>query len=752
MSPSLKIRWLCPSSFSVHHSLNLMKMISVAATAPTQLATHTHFHSSENPPINLFENCKSMDQLKQMHAQTIKTGFTSHPTVFNKVISICCVHEFGDMNYARQVFDIIPEPSVFIWNTMIKGYSRIHCPHCGISMYSTMQSMSVKPDCYTFPFLFKGFTGDIALVWGKGFHAHAFKYGLDSNVYVHNALVHMYSLCGQTDMARGVFDMISEKDVATWNAMISGYNKSKKFDESWKLFNDMQKKEVFPTSVTLVSVLSACSKLKDLDAGKQAHNYVKECLIEPNLVLENALIDMYVACGKMNVALEIFEDMKIRDVISWTTIVKGFCNLGQVDLARNYFDEMPERDYISWTAIIDGYVRVNRFKEVLELFREMQSSNIKPDEYTMVSILTACAHLGALELGEWIKTYIDKNKIKNDTFVRNALIDMYFKCGNVEKGLRVFNAMLHRDKFTWTAVIVGLAINGHGKEALDMFSKMLISAIVPDKITYLGVLCACTHSGMVDEGRKLFSSMITQHGVDPTVAHYGCIVDLLGRAGHLKEAYEVIQNMPMKPNSVVWGTLLGACRMHKDAELAEVAAKQMLDLEPENSAVYVLLCNIYAACNKWESFREVRQTMMDRGIKKTPGCSLIEVNGVVHEFVAGDGSHPQSKNIYFKLDEMIKDLKSAGYAPDTSEVFLDIGEESKERAVYRHSEKLAIAFGLISSGPGVTIRVIKNLRICVDCHSMAKLVSKVYDREVIVRDGTRFHHFRHGSCSCKDYW
>ncbi|CAL8133017.1 unnamed protein product [Prunus armeniaca] len=657
----------------------------MASVTRTHFPTHTHLQSFENPPITLFENCKSMDQLKQIHAQTMKTGLTAHPVVLNRIIVFCCTDEFGDMKYAHRVFDTIPEPSVFLWNTMMKGYSRIRYPDYGVSMYFTMQRLSVKPDCFTFPFLLKGFTREIALECGKEFHASVLKYGFDSNVFVQNALVHMYSICGLIDMARGVFDMICEKEVATWNVMISGYNRVKKYDESWKLFNCMQKEGVLPTSVTLVSVLSACSKLKDLDAGKQVHKCVKEYLIEPTLVLENALVDMYVACGEMNAALKIFENMKTKDVISWTTIVKGFANSGQVDLARNYFDEMPERDYISWTAIIDGYLQVNRFKEALELFCQMQTSYVKPDEYTMVSILTACAHLGALELGEWIKTYIDKNKIKNDTFVRNALIDMYFKCGNAEKALRVFDAMLHRDKFTWTAVIVGLATNGNGREALGMFSRMLESLVTPDQITFIGVLCACTHSGMVDEGRKFFASMITQHGIEPNVTHYGCMVDLLGRAGHLIEAFEVIQNMPMKPNSVVWGALLGACRMHKDAELAEMAAKKMLELEQDNGAVYVLLCNIYAACNKWENLREVRQMMMNRGIKKTPGCSLIELNGIVHEFVAGDRSHPQSEKIYSKLDEMIKDLKFAGYSPDTSEVFLDIGEEDIKRVQYAGS-------------------------------------------------------------------
>lgn len=667
-------------------------------------------------------------------------------------MAISCTLNFGDVSYAHHLFGTIPEPSIYIWNTLIKGYSRVNIPKYGILLYFEMLRKNVKPDHYTFPFLLKGFTHDVALECGKGIHGHVLKYGFDSNVHVQNALVNMYSLSGFIQMARKVFDMNFDRDVVGWNLMISAYNKVKHFNESKKLFSEMVEKGVLLTSVTLILVLSACSKLKDLDTGKKVHKYVQQCKVKHALVVENALIDMYAACGEMNISLDIFDNMKTRDVISWTTIVTGFCNSGQIDIARAYFDRMPERDSVSWTAIIDGYLRANEFKEVLKLFRQMQASMVKPDQFTVVSILTACAHLGALEIGEWIKTYINKTKIKNDMFVGNALIDMYFKCGNVEKGLRVFDAMPNKDKFTWTAVIVGLAINGHGKESLNMYSQMLKTSIAPDEITCIGVLCACTHSGMVDRGRKFFTSMITQHRIEPNVTHYGCMVDLFGRAGYLQEAYEVIQNMPMRPNSAVWGALLGACRLHKNAELAEIAATKIIELEPENGSVYVLLCNIYAACNKWENLRGLRQMMMNRGIKKTPGCSLIEVNGIVHEFVAGDQSHPQSKEIYTKLDKIIRRLKFAGYSPDTSEVFLDMGEEEKENALFRHSEKLAMVFGLISSPTAAAIRIVKNLRICVDCHRMVKLVSEVYSREIIVRDRTRFHHFKHGTCSCKDYW
>ncbi|KAF5205488.1 Pentatricopeptide repeat-containing protein [Thalictrum thalictroides] len=682
----------------------------------------------------------------------IRNGDFHDPIEQTRIIRFCCTHEVGDMDYARILFDQIPEPSLLIWNTMIKGYSQRKSPQSAVFLYLEMLERGFGPDNYTFPFLLKAFTREIALDCGKGFHAQIVKFGLDSNVFVQSALINVYSLSGQISIARRLFDKSSKRDVVSWNAMISGYNKIHCYEESQKLFNEIERYKVQPTVVTLVSVASACAKLKDLQTGMQVHQYVKDCRIEATLILENALVDMYAACGRMDLSLELFENMKVRDVITWTTMVSGFTNTGQVDRARAFFNQMPERDYVSWTAMTDGYLKANRFKEALEIFREMQAANIKPDEFTMVSILTACAQLGALEVGEWIRVYIEKNKIKKDIFVGNALIDMYSKCGDVENAHKIFKEMPRRDKFTWTAIILGLAVNGHGQEALDLFCRMIGSSMIPDEVTYIGVLCACTHAGLVDEGRELFVRMITEHGIEPNVSHYGCMVDLLGRAGNLREAQEMIANMPMKPNSIVWGSLLGACRFHKDADLAEIVATNLLELEPENGAVYVLLSNIYATCNRWDDLRKIRKIMTDKGIKKTPGCSLIEMNGVVHEFVAGDRSHSQSNAIYSKLDKMSRDLKLAGYVPDTSEVSLDVGEEEKETALNQHSEKLAIAFGLISSGPGMTIRVVKNLRMCVDCHRAAKFISRLYEREIIVRDRLRFHHFRHGLCSCKDFW
>ncbi|KAG0484581.1 hypothetical protein HPP92_008660 [Vanilla planifolia] len=693
-----------------------------------------------------------MKEFKQVHCQIIRSGFADSPAEQQHMICFCCSRGTGDMRYARLLFDEIDRPDHFLWNTMIRGYSRHRSPEAAVSLYIEMISRGVGPDNYTYPFLLRTLNRKLAIEFVDELYAHVLKFGFCSNQHVQDALIHVYSICGDMDTARELFERSSKRNAVLWNSMISGYNRSKKYEESCNFFTEMEKLRVKPTLVTLVLVISACAKSKNLPYGAWIHGKLEHWGVVPSIALQNALIDMYGRCGDLRTACILFESMEDKDVITWTAIVAGFANLGQVDHARELFDRMPERDTISWTAMIDGYIKANRFKEALEIFREMQVMGVKPDAFTMVSLLTACADLGALKIGEWTRAYMERNKINMDVTVNTALIDMYSKCGCVGSAMEIFEKMHKRDKFSWTAMITGLAINGDGEKALDIFAKMLGTSLKPDEVTYISVLSACTHAGLLEEGREIFSNMINIHGILPNVTHYGCFVDLLGRVGQLEEALETIVNMPMKPNSRVWGALLSACRVHKNLEMAELSAKQILELEPDNGAVYVLLSNIYAKSNRWEDVGRIKDMVMERGVKKIPGCSQIEMSGEVHEFVSGDRAHPKGDKIYAKLEEMGRELKLAGYAPNTSEVFIDISEEEKEDTVYRHSEKLAIAFGLLSSCAGATIRVVKNLRMCLDCHKAIKLVSVIYAREIVVRDRTRFHHFRNGGCSCRDYW
>uniref|UniRef100_UPI0040747504 Synthetic PPR-DYW protein n=1 Tax=synthetic construct TaxID=32630 RepID=UPI0040747504 len=611
--------------------------------------------------------------------------------------------------------------SVFSWNSKIRGYARNGQPEEALSLYSQMRRSGIKPDNYTFPFVLKACASLSSLKEGKQIHGHVIKSGFESDVYVQSALIDMYAKCGELEDARKVFDEMPERNVVSWNAMISGYAQNGQSEEALELFREMQQEGIKPSEFTFCSVLSACASLGSLEMGKQIHGYVIKSGFESIVFVGNALIDMYAKCGSI-------ED------------------------ARKVFDEMPERTVVSWTAMISGYAQNGQSEEALELFREMQREGVKPDEVTLPSVLSACANLGALEQGKQIHAYVIKSGFESDVFVGSALIDMYAKCGSIEDARKVFDKMPERDVVSWNAMIAAYAQHGHGKEALQLFQQMQQEGVKPSEVTFTSILSACSHAGLVDEGHHYFESMSPDYGITPRVEHYGCMVDLLGRAGRLDEAEDLIKSMPFQPNVVVWGTLLGACRVHGDVERGERAAERILELDPESAAPYVLLSNIYAAAGRWDEAAKVRKLMKERGVKKEPGCSWIEVNNKVHEFVAGDKSHPQTKEIYAELERLSKQMKEAGYVPDTKFVLHDVEEEEKEQLLCYHSEKLAIAFGLISTPPGTPLRIIKNLRVCGDCHTATKFISKIVGREIVVRDANRFHHFKDGVCSCGDYW
>lgn len=369
-----------------------------------------------------------------------------------------------------------------------------------------------------------------------------------------------------------------------------------------------------------------------------------------------------------------------------------------------------------------------------------------------MSVLSACGDMGALAIGEEVHQFVETNGIEVDVKLGTALIDMYAKCGDIENSLRVFHSMPAKDVVTWSSMIIGLANHGLGHDALSLFSRMISQGLQPNDITFIGVLIACTHLGLVSDGKKYFSSMSVVHGVAPKVEHYGCMVDLLGRSGHIEEARQLISDMPFEPDAVIWRALLGACRIYKNVEVAEEAMAKLRLLDPHADGHYVLLSNIYAQANSWEGVAEMRMMLRRENIQRIPGRSSIEWQNTIHEFVSGDRSHPRSKEIYEILEEMMDRLRQAGYRPMTGLVLQDIDEQSKERALAEHSEKLAIAFGLLTTPARSTLRITKNLRTCEDCHSAIKLISLVYNRKLIIRDRNRFHHFSEGQCSCKDYW
>ncbi|KAF6144500.1 hypothetical protein GIB67_013144 [Kingdonia uniflora] len=475
-----------------------------------------------------------------------------------------------------------------------------------------------------------------------------------------------------------------------------------------------------PNSFTLAFVLKACANICAVLEGKQIHTHVVRMGLGFSPFVQTGLVNFYAKCG-------------------------------EIVLAKNMFDEIPERNVVAWSTMISGYARMGLVNEALGLFREMQIAGVLPDEVTMVSVITACAASGALDLGEWVHAFIDKYVIKVDLELSTALVNMYARCGCIERSKKMFDEMPKRDTKAWSSMIVGLAIHGMAEDALEVYSRMLEDNVKPNQVTFIGVLSACAHSGLLNEGWRYWTSM-AEFRIEPLMEHYGCMVDLLCRSGHVEDAYEFVQTMHISPNPIIWRTLLMGCKKKVNLDKGEIAAQRLLQLEPLNPENYVLLSNLYAASSQWEKVTSVRKKMKENGMKTNPGCSSIEIDGFVHEFVVSDRSHPEGILIREMLRDMSERVRRTGHDPWTSDVLHDVGDEEKESSLCEHSERLAIAFGLLKTKAPVVVRVVKNLRVCVDCHEVTKIISKIFEREIVVRDRVRFHRFVNGACSCKDYW
>ncbi|XP_043711060.1 pentatricopeptide repeat-containing protein At3g62890-like [Telopea speciosissima] len=550
-------------------------------------------------------------------------------------------------------------------------------------------------------------------------------------------------------------------DSFTWNTLIRAHAQSEDRPaisavSSLSVYMRMRCHGVEPDFHTFPFLLQSFDSPSHLHFGRQVHAHILCLGLVSDPFIQTSLICMYSSCGDSNYAHQVFDEIPNPDLPTWNSIIASNVKIGLISTARQIFDRMPQRNVISWSCMINGYMRCGKYREALSLFREMQSlelDTVRPNEFTMSSVLSACGRLGALEHGKWAHTYIDKCGMEMNVVLGTSLIDMYAKCGSIEKARSVFdNLGPKKDVMAWSAMISGLAMHGLGEECFAIFSRMQDQGIRPNAVTFLGILCACVHGGLVSEGKAYFKRMSEEFGITPLIQHYGCIVDLYGRAGLIDEALNVVKSMPMKPDVPVWGALLSSSRMHGSIKTCELSLKQLIKLEPSNSGAYVLLSNVYAKMGRWEDVRYVRDQMEAKGIKKLPGCSLVEVGGILHEFLVGDESHPEAREIYLMLEEMMKRLKMEGYVGKTGEVLLDLDEEGRELALSFHSEKLAVAFAFLKTSPGTPIRIVKNLRICSDCHDFIKMVSRIFDREVIIRDCNRFHYFTHGLCSCKDYW
>ncbi|KAL5708398.1 hypothetical protein ACHQM5_019197 [Ranunculus cassubicifolius] len=672
--------------------------------------------------LQSFTNTKSILQGKQLHAYILSCGILLENTYINTKLSafyaIC-----GSLREARILFDEITLKNSFLWNSMIRGYACNGFSVNSLVLYREMLSLGCKPDNFTYPFVIKA-CGDLLLVeTGKRIHCEIVVTGFELDRYVANSLIAMYSNFGDMKIARKLFDKMIIRDLTSWNTTISGYVKNHNSIEGLKVFDLMVNTGVKPDCSTLVSVLPGCTYLEALKQGREIHGYiVKSSIGLFNIDVLNSLIDMYFKCKSRVGAEKLFEKMITRDNVTWNTMISGY----------------------TWSG--DAY-------QSLRFFCRMILEGGDPDQVTLVSLLGSCSQISALQFGTSVHSFLVRKGFIKYTILGTALVDMYAKCGNLDCSYRIFNEIPEKTPVSWTAMIGGFGLHGKGREAISVFNEMKVKGMKPDAVTFTTILSACSHAGLVDEGRRIFAQIVQECGCRmPTPEHYSCMVDLLGRAGYLDEAYEFIKSMKIQPSIDVWATLLSACRAKCNVLLAEVAAENIFKLNPKNVGSYILLSNIYASQKKWEEVERVRLMVRDLGLKKPHGCTFIELDKVVHRFLVGDQSHSESKYIYEKLEELRQKIMEAGYTPDTSSVFYDVEEAVKEKMLWDHIERLAIAFALIHTGPNTVIRISKNLRVCGDCHTAIKLISKVTCREIIMRDAHRFHHFNNGVCSCGDYW
>lgn len=702
-----------------------------------------------------------------VHGLVITNGFESNVFVGNSLIVLYA--RCGAVEEARKVFDEMIHrgiDDVVTWNSVVAAYVKDGDAHTALNLFSEMQSVPYFKNCtfrsnvMSLVNVLPACASSKALRQAREIHSYAIRAGLFWNIFVGNALIDVYAKCHTMREASRVFDSMEKRDIVSFNAMVTGFSQNGMFDEAFGTFNMMKKANIplnvvswsamvssyaqrghgydainvfrqmqmsrlVPNEITMISLLSAIAAEGALAHGMETHAYCIRKSIN-GLMIKNALIDMYAKCGSFG-------------------------------RARCLFDSIPSmnRNVVTWTVMIGGYAQLGNAIQALELLSKMVSGPyfVNPNAHTVSCALMACARLSSIHFGKQIHAHIARRSYGSEALhAANCLLDMYVKCGDVEAAQNMFDSMPQKNYVTWTSIMTGYGMLGRGEEVLKLFDGMQKEGLKPDDVTFLVVLYACSHAGLVDVGLKYFESMSKNYGVVPRAAHYSCVVDLLGRAGQLDKAWKTICNMPMEPTSMVWMALLSACRVHKNVNLAELALKKLVESRSDSDTSYTLLSNIYANAGRWKDVVQTRIKMKKSGITKQPGCSWIESKTGITTFLVGDKSHPRSKEIYEVLGKLMNRIKGIGYVPQIDFALHDVDEEEKSSLLNEHSEKVALAYGLMTTSKGGSIRITKNLRVCGDCHSAISYISKVVEHEIILRDCSRFHHFRKGVCSCGGYW
>ncbi|XP_050125888.1 pentatricopeptide repeat-containing protein At1g08070, chloroplastic-like [Malus sylvestris] len=579
--------------------------------------------------LTLIETCTSLQQLKQIHAKSIISGLSYNQFILTQITNSFLLPQ--SLNYATRLLIRTQEPSVFVYNSIIRAHSQSETPFVALSIYNMMRVQeNALGDRFTYPFVLKACASESDMDKGREVHGVVVRIGFDFDRYLCTSLLNFYGVCGKIEGARQVFDEFTAKDVVFWNSMIMGYARNGMVFEACEVFREMvEVREVRPNESAVLALISACTVSKNLKFGREIHGFLrKEVTFGSNVKVGAALVDLYAKCGCLHYAKRVFEGM-------------------------------PEKNAVVWNSLISGYSLNGSSKEAIDVFREMCCLDVKADTFTISGLLSACAQMGAVNIGSWVRKFAEKNGLW-DVFIGTSLVDLYAKCGSIEAARDVFDQMDKKTVATWNAILSGYASNGQAGSAIELLDDMRKSGVMPDSVTFLSILHACAHAGLVEKGRRYFDLMVKTYKIAPKVEHYGCMVDLLGRAGLLKEARKLIERMDIEPNVVVWGSLFNACSIHGDIEVGEWAADHVFNLEAMDGGSYVLLANMYAAARRFDRVKAVREAMVYASICKLPGCSMIEIGDVIHEFLVADKTHPESEEIYTVLDELSNKLKMTG--------------------------------------------------------------------------------------------
>nr|GMD62515.1 pentatricopeptide repeat-containing protein At3g24000, mitochondrial-like [Ipomoea batatas] len=684
--------------------------------------SESEFRFSNYTLSTVLKSCANVGNLRVgqvLHSMAIKIGSELDNYISSSLVDM--YSKFRLPEDSMKVFKRIRSPDVVAWSTMINGLDQQGHKKEAFQLFQLMRHSDVRPNQFTLASVVSAAADLGDLLFCKSIHACVFKFGVDSENVVSNTLISMYMNFGSFNDGYKVFVSMDSRDVISWNGLLSGFYDNETSHEGPKIFRQMLIEGFKPNMYTFISILRACSSLSNVSLGKQVHAHVVKENLSCDCYVGTTLIDMYSKCGCLN-------DVEV------------------------IFNRLTQKDVFTWTVMTAGYAQSDQGEKAFECLSQMLKEGVKPNEFTLASCVNGASRMASLSNGRQLHCLAVKSGQFSDLFVASALADMYGKCGCVADAETLFEGMDSCDTVLWNTMICSYSQHGHGKKALQAFRMMLNEGTLPDAITFIGVLSACSHMGLVDEGRRYFESINNTYGIIPSIEHYACMVDILGRAGKFDEMKNFIEHMELTSNALIWETVLGACTIHGNIELAEKAAKFLFEFEPKVESSYILLSNIYAAKGMWNDVAKLRAFMSDQGIKKEPGCSWVEVNAQIHVFLCQDASHPRLNDIHKKLDELYLQLNSAGYIPNTGYSLRNVTDQEKRANLLHHSERLALAFALLNDNTNNTIRIFKNLRICGDCHEFMKLLSGITHREIVIRDVTHFHHFCDGTCSCNDYW